>query len=61
MQKTTMLEYSKIILERVSFNRKLFLKEYRKLSRQLADDEIIELRTWVKTNVWPVVETPMVR
>ena len=57
MQKTTMLEYSKIILERVSFNRKLFLKEYRKLSKQLPDDETTELRTWVKANLWPVAET----
>ena len=54
MPKTTMLEYSKIILERVSFNKRLFLKEYRKLSRQLADDEMNELSAWVKTNLWPV-------
>ena len=46
--KTSMLEYSKIILEKVSFNRMIFWKEYKKFNRILPDSERVELRNWVR-------------
>lgn len=53
MNKTSMLEYSKIILSKVSFNRRIFLKEYRKLSNSLIPEESTELRHWVRNNIHP--------
>ena len=41
-----MLEYCKTILERVSFDARLFEKELRKAIRQLLADELRELRQW---------------
>lgn len=49
--KTSMLEYCKIILKKFSFNRKLFLKEYRKGLRYLNNEERISLRQWAKSNI----------
>lgn len=46
--KTSMLEYCKIILRKISFNRKLFRKEYRKSFRYLAPDEQIHFRKWAR-------------
>ncbi len=46
--KTTMLEYCKMVLFKVSFCRKLFLKEYRKARKRLTDHEGMELRKWIK-------------
>jgi hypothetical protein len=46
--KTTMLDYCKIVLFKVSFCRKLFLKEYRKARKRLTDPEGVELRKWIK-------------
>jgi hypothetical protein len=46
--KTTMLNYCITILLKVSFSRKLFLKEYRKAQKMLADHESIELRRWIR-------------
>ena len=54
MNKTSMLEYSKTILSKVSFNRRIFLKEYRKLSRSLVPEESNELRRWVRSNILPL-------
>lgn len=51
--KTSMLEYSKIILSKVSFNRRIFLKEYRKFQYKLIPEESNELRQWVRTNIIP--------
>ncbi len=45
---TTMLEYSKIVLERVSFNPTLFKKEYRKALKRLHPLEATALRMWVR-------------
>ncbi len=42
----TMLEYVKMILEKVSFDKKLFEKELLKGIRQLIPEEIKELRKW---------------
>ena len=41
-----MLEYSKTILQKVSFNRELFHKELTKSMRWLQKDEIILLQIW---------------
>ncbi len=42
----TFLEYFKIILEKVSFDAKLFEKELRKAISQLLKSEIIALKKW---------------
>lgn len=41
-----MLEYIKIILQKVSFDRRLFEKELRKAIRMLMPDEVKRLKTW---------------
>ena len=41
-----MLEYSKTILQKVSFNRELFQKELTKSMRWLHKDEIVLLQIW---------------
>lgn len=43
-----MLEYSKTILEKVSFDAGLFEKEFRKLKRWLLRKERTELEKWCK-------------
>lgn len=45
-----MLNYCKIILQKVSFNRDLFLKEYRKSHNWLTEEESRKLRQWVRTH-----------
>lgn len=42
------LEYSKYILERVSFDKNLFVKEYRKALRFLKEYEVEELNSWIR-------------
>jgi hypothetical protein len=46
--KTSMLEYCKVILEKLSFSRDLFRKEYRKSFRYLNPEERILFRKWVR-------------
>ncbi len=46
--KQSMLGYSKIVLEKMSFSKKLFLKEYRKSLSMLNPEERDELRKWVR-------------
>lgn len=41
-----MIEYVKLILEKVSFERELFEKELKKGLKQLSFSEIRELRKW---------------
>lgn len=41
-----MLEYTKTILQKVSFNRDLFNKELRKSPRWLKKEELLMLQTW---------------
>ncbi len=41
-----MLEYIKVVLQKVSFNRYLFEKELRKAVRTLIPVELLQLRTW---------------
>lgn len=42
----TTLDYVKVILEKVSFDAKLFEKELRKAIKTLLTEEIRELRAW---------------
>lgn len=42
----TMLEYVKLILEKVSFDKKLFEKELKKGLSMLIPDEVVELKKW---------------
>ncbi len=43
-----MLEYSKVVLSKLSFDRKLFEKEYQKAFRHLNNDERSALEAWVR-------------
>jgi hypothetical protein len=47
--KTSMLEYVKIILQKVSFNKRLFLKEYRKSYQWLVYEERKKLKEWIRS------------
>lgn len=42
----TMLEYFKVILEKVSFDPSLFKTEFRKAAHKLMDAELNELKKW---------------
>ena len=44
--KMSMLEYVKLILEKVSFDRKLFEKELQKGLKQLVPAEVKQLKEW---------------
>lgn len=44
-----MLDYTKTILEKVSFDVQLFSKELRKASERLLPYEIIELEIWIES------------
>ena len=46
--KTSMLEYAKMILEKVSFNKKLLFKEFRKAKQFLTPHETDQLRQWIR-------------
>lgn len=48
--KSTMLEYSKAILEKVSFDPELFQKELKKAVNLLSPDEVRELILWCKAH-----------
>lgn len=43
-----MLEYSKTVLKKVSFDSKLFYKELKKAISNLLPDEIEELKLWLQ-------------
>lgn len=43
-----MLEYCKVILEKVSFSHELFKKELHKSSNLLSEDEMDQLYSWCK-------------
>ena len=43
-----MLEYTKTVLKKVSFDVKLFCKELEKALLRLLPDEIEELKTWLQ-------------
>ncbi len=46
----TILEYSKVILEKVSFDTQLFQKEFAKALKQLVEPEARDLTRWVERN-----------
>lgn len=46
--KTTMLEYYKLILKKVSFYPRLFRKEYKKALLYLTEDESRQLKGWLR-------------
>lgn len=47
----TMLEYSKTVLKKVSFDAKLFYKELKKALVRLLPEEVEELKVWLETFV----------
>ncbi|WP_047245002.1 hypothetical protein [Maribacter thermophilus] len=47
----TMLEYSKTVLKKVSFDAKLFYKELKKALVRLLPEEVEELKIWLETFV----------
>ena len=44
-----MLEYAKVILSKMSFDKRLFKKEYKKAFKYLNSDERLVLKQWVRT------------
>lgn len=46
--KTSMLDYMKVILSKVSFDRRLFRKEYKKSLSWLSSNEAMELKDWLR-------------
>lgn len=48
--KTSMLEYAKIILSKVRFNKRLYWKEYRKQRKYLTKDEASALSSWLRSH-----------
>ncbi|CAN5236516.1 hypothetical protein BH09BAC3_BH09BAC3_23810 [soil metagenome] len=45
---SSMLKYCKLILDRMSFDRKLLRKEYRKSLRWLTNEERLKLNEWMR-------------
>lgn len=50
MMNTSFLDYYKMILDKVSFDPNLFLKEYNKAIRSLHNHEIGDLNRWLQAN-----------
>jgi hypothetical protein len=46
-----MLEYCKVILQKISFSKPLFKKEYKKTFKYLTQAEHRELKTWLKARI----------
>ena len=46
--KKTILEYTKMILSKVSFDKQLLKKEYKKAIKSLHISDKIELNSWIK-------------
>lgn len=53
--KTSMLDYMKVILSKVSFDRRLFRKEYKKSLSWLSSNEAMELKDWLRQQRMEVV------
>lgn len=47
----SMLDYCKLVLQSVRFDKKLFRKEYRKALRWLSPLEAITLKFWLRNNI----------
>jgi hypothetical protein len=54
---TSFLDYSKIILDKVSFDPVLFRKEYQKAKRNLRTDEIQDLHGWLQSRGFQIGES----
>lgn len=52
----SMVEYSKFILTKMTFNRSLFIKEYAKAIQNLNVEERIQLKNWVRME-WKTILT----
>ncbi|WP_422358816.1 hypothetical protein [Reichenbachiella sp.] len=48
--KTSFLDYYKLILEKVSFDKGLLAKEYQKAIRSLQPDELEEFQHWLESS-----------
>lgn len=46
--KTSMLDYCKLVLTKISFSKTLFQKEYKKSLKFLSKDEVREFKQWVR-------------
>ncbi|WPP52033.1 hypothetical protein [Catalinimonas niigatensis] len=46
-KKQNLLEYQKLIMEKVSFNKTIFWKEYRKSIRMLSEKEGLAFKIWL--------------
>lgn len=46
----TMLEYCKLLLSKISFNKELLNKEYQKGIKYLSPSEQVELKQWLRLN-----------
>ncbi len=47
-QESSMLKYCKLILDKMSFDRNLLRKEYRKSLRWLTHEECLKLKEWMR-------------
>ncbi len=54
--KTTMLQYCKQVLIAVYFDKRLFLREYRKSLRWLTQTEVVELKQWIRMSPQPILK-----
>ena len=45
---SSMLKYCKVVLDRISFDRKLLIKEYRKSLKWLSREESTVLKAWMR-------------
>lgn len=48
--KTSFLDYYKLILEKVSFDKSLLAKEYQKAMKSLQPDEVEEFQRWLESS-----------
>ncbi len=49
-RKNSYLDYYKTVLQKVSFDRNLFYKEYRKAINSLSEEEAASLEDWLKSH-----------
>jgi len=64
MKKSEMLDYCKVILEKVSFDSQLFYKELKKAINWLCENEITELENWARhrfSNQMQTVKVPLIQ
>jgi hypothetical protein len=47
----TMLEYAKVVLNKVSFDKKLHMKEYEKFLKMLSAKDVNELVKWQQMQI----------